>query len=63
MDHRALLQKYMGYVLIEEGTNYIRGGLGVGDPKWNASEVRFTQEEWDELVRLDAENGKSRYDD
>lgn len=49
MDHRQLLKKYITYVGDEEGTTFlgVRGGM--------LSEVEFTEEEWQELKKLEDE--------
>ena len=50
MDYRLLLKKYIDYVFECEGTNFIEYG-----PNNYRDGVRFSEEEWAELKRLDAE--------
>lgn len=48
VDYRALLIKYITHVMTEEGCTFIRNG------RRNADRL-FSEEEWDELVRLNDE--------
>lgn len=51
LDHKELLKKYIDHVGNSEGTTHLND--------WNRNaygNVDFTDEEWEELKRLDKEN-------
>lgn len=57
MNYKLLLIKYINYIGIEEGATSIDSCF----PSWhknNEAEVIFTQEEWDELNKLNDMNGR-----
>ena len=49
VDHKQLLSKYIKHVVECEGVSFLRGI----DRSGCGNEVVFTDEEWEELVRLD----------
>ena len=53
MDYRALLKKYISFIVSEEGIDYIPRFKGDCHSSW---EIEWTDEELKELQRLSAEN-------
>ncbi len=49
MDYEELLKKYMKYVRLEEGTDFVGCGKG-----WSGSdkEAKITDEEWEILKKI-----------
>ena len=47
MDYKALLMKYINHVADNEGVTFIK--------EYCRNDELFTQEEWDELIKLDTE--------
>lgn len=47
-DHKALLTKYISYVSLAEGTDFIENGF----EGFLTDEIEFTPEEWQELERI-----------
>ena len=56
IDYRSLLKRYIEHVGAYEGVSFL--GPAHRNPE-TTSYLRFTDDEWAELLKLDAETGRS----